>query len=134
MRDVSRLLTLVNGAALHKALKAQGERVSYRTVARWVGPAPELRPPPEMYAAILKAAGVQTEEAPRPVWAEGLEDAIAEAVVMRLGTPDALVDQLESRLAELGLLPDEAPPEESSTPPGGGGTGRLPIRSRRAKE
>jgi hypothetical protein len=73
--DVERLLTLVNGAALHKALREQGVGVSYRTVARWIGATPSAKPPAEIMPALEAVLGT-TKEPPRPEWAERLLTAV----------------------------------------------------------
>ena len=58
-----------------------------------------------------------TEEALTPVWARGLPESVAEAVVMRLASPESpFVQQLAGRLEQLGLLPGGAPTGESVEP------------------
>lgn len=60
----------------------------------------------DLVAAYDGVTAPETEKAPRPEWAEGLEDGVAEAVVNRLAGPDSpLVAQLEDQLERLGLLP-----------------------------
>lgn len=121
MSDVERLLTLVNGAALHKALREQGVGVSYRTVARWIGATPSAKPPAELMPALEVVFGTTKEAAP-PDWAERLADMAAEAAVTRLVPPDLLeqVPELFQRIeAFLQQVAEDAPEEPGPQGPAG---------------
>lgn len=61
---MERLLTLSNGAALHRALKAAGAPVGYRTVARWVGDEPESKPDPELLPYLERVFGITKDGLP----------------------------------------------------------------------
>jgi hypothetical protein len=136
--DVNRLLTLVNGAALHKALREQGVGVSYRTVARWIGATPSAKPPAELMPALEAVLGTTKEAAP-PEWAERLQatvDAIharqdqimerqgmvANGATQRLIEALAPLDRLQNSLDFLERLEEQLPPlgegahEESGAP------------------
>lgn len=110
MTDVSRVLTLVNGSALHKALREAGVGVSYRTVARWVGPTPTAKPPADVMPYIEAAMGI-TKESP-PAWAEGLAQEAAEAAIRRLVTPE-MMDAARRLLALL----EDTPPQQNGAAP-----------------
>ena len=107
--DVDRLLALANGAALHKALVAQGVGVSYRNVARWVGPK-RKQPPADLVEPILGAFGLGHEETPpEPAWLEGLvrEVRMNRAVIQAAmaGADPAFVQRVLDRLAALESRP-----------------------------
>jgi hypothetical protein len=137
---VERLLTLVNGAALHKALREQGVGVSYRTVARWIGATPSAKPPAEIMPALEAVLGT-TKEPPRPEWAERLQatvdsiharqdeimarqvemaDSASRQVIEALGSPELL--EWAQRIGER----TAAPPSQSDEGSGGRSGGSAP--------
>jgi hypothetical protein len=138
--DVERLLTLVNGAALHKALREQGVGVSYRTVARWIGATPSAQPPADLVPVLEAVFGIQKEAEP-PDWATRLEakvdsiharqdtimerqaemaDSASRQVIEVLGSPELL--EWAQRIGER----TAAPPSQSGEGSGGRSGGSVP--------
>lgn len=66
----------------------------------------------DLVAAYDGVTAPETEEAPRPGWAEGLEERIAEAVAKELLSPRML-----TALQELGRRAEETPPPSAATAP-----------------
>lgn len=92
---MTQLLTLCNGAALHKALRAQGLGVSYRTVARWIGDEPESKPPADVLPYIERVFGLRTAEEPtEPSWVGRLEAKLDELVATKQRMRDETVEKV----------------------------------------
>jgi hypothetical protein len=137
--DVNRLLMLVNGAALHKALREQGVGVSYRTVARWIGATPSAQPPAELMPVLEAVFGITKEAAP-PDWAERLEakvdsilanqnvvgETYARQVIEALGSPDLL--EWAQRIGERTAVPPSQSDEGSGGRSGGAAPGTRALR------
>lgn len=119
----------ISARALAADLTDAGYPVSEDVVQRWKR---NRQVDPRAADRVAELLGLDTtKEAPRPEWAKGLPDDVAEAVVTRLAAPDSpLVDRLEDRLEALGLLPSEGQPEESTEPQGGAGTSQPPSVTR----
>lgn len=138
MPDVDRLLALANGAALHKALVKRGVAVSYRTVARWIGAQPQLKPPAEMVDPILQAFGVGEIETAPAWWAEAAEalvDQIEERMMPtngELAVPEDLVRAVAQSLAdELGLSQPLDDEDTAADTPASQGAGRRAAKRQR---
>lgn len=83
----------------------------------------------DLVAAYDGVIAPEQQETPRPRWAEGLANEIADQVIARIAAVDSpLVGRLEARLEQLGLLPVVDPNEESPAPPVASGTAQPRSR------
>ena len=110
-RDMTtQLLRYANREAVAQALTVGGYSVSRQTVNRWARGAemPEIA-----RRMILALFGHEQQEAPRPVWAEGLEERIAERIEARLTASGPLPDRVAERLAARLSLPQRPASEDA---------------------
>jgi transcriptional regulator with XRE-family HTH domain len=118
---MQRLLAFANYSKVAEAIGVKRAAVANWAAGRHVTPG-RLEQVRALYGT--------TKEAPRPDWAEGLEDRIADRLEARLSleVPERVVERVAARLGLPQQRSVEDPPEHIEAPRDSAGTARPPSK------
>jgi transposase-like protein len=119
--ELMALLRYANYSAIARELGVSAQAVKNWAEGRNTSPARLVQ---------VRALYGITKEAPRPEWAEGLEDRIAESVEARLSldVPERVVERVAARLGLPQQRSDVDLPEHIEAPRDSAGTARPPSK------
>jgi transcriptional regulator with XRE-family HTH domain len=119
--EMQRLLAFANYSKVAEAIGVKRAAVANWAAGRHVTPG-RLEQVRALYGT--------TKEAPRPDWAEGLEDRIADRLEARLSleVPERVVERVAARLGLPQQRSVEDPPEHIEAPRDSAGTARPPSK------
>jgi hypothetical protein len=117
---------LFSSGRLLAALKEAGypDLPPPRTLRSWI----QNDSAPEILRVFVSAVVLERKETPRPMWAEGLEDRIAERLNSRLDVPERVVERVAARLGLPQPQSDGDLPEHIEAPRDSADTARPPSK------
>jgi DNA-binding transcriptional regulator YdaS (Cro superfamily) len=117
--ELMALLRYANYSAIARELGVSAQAVKNWAEGRNTSPARLVQ---------VRALYGITKEAPRPDWAEGLEDRIAERLEASLDVPERVVERVAARLGLPQPRSDVNLPEHIAAPRDSAGTARPPSK------